>query len=191
MNKEALILVDVQKDFWQKGAPLYVNDAESIIPVINQLMERVKSNAWLVIASKDWHSANHESFFIWPAHCVQNTRWAEYMDWLDVKNIDRLVLKWFNVEEDSYSAFGWYEFRDGRPLDDLNDILKDEQVNELTVVWLATDYCVKATVLDALQKFNYKIVRLVLAWARAVNINPEDEKNAIEEMRHAGAIIVE
>ena len=100
MKKETLIIVDPQKDFWEKGWSLYVNDWELIIPWINNLIKEVKAKSWLVITSKDLHPANHSSFSIWPKHCVQNTRWAEYMDWLNKKTIDYEVLKWFRSDKD-------------------------------------------------------------------------------------------
>lgn len=181
MRKEALLLVDCQKDFWAKEWSLYVKEAEAIVPVINKLIAETKANAGIVIASRDWHPENHTSFFIWPKHCVTNTPWVEYMDWLNVEEINIEVKKWFKVDEDSYSAFGWLELKDNLPRRNLLQILQENQVKVLKIVWLATDYCVKATVIDAL-KINFE-VQVVKDAIKAVNINPEDEKNAIEEMK--------
>lgn len=188
MKKEALIIVDAQKDFWEKGWTLYVNEWELIVPEINKLIEEVRSRAGIIVASRDWHPENHESFKIWPIHCVKNTRWAEYLEWLNVKEIDYEVLKWFRGDKDSYSAFGWFEFRWDYPLRDLNQILIDNEVKILKIVWLATDYCVKATALDAIAN-NFE-VELVQAWIRAVNIKPLDWTNAIQELKEAWVIIL-
>lgn len=185
MKKEALLIIDAQKDFWEKGWSLYVNDAEHIIPVINKLIDEVKANAGLIIASRDWHPAHHESFSIWPNHCVQNTHWAEYIDWLNVDVIDHEVRKGFRIDEDSYSAFGWYEFRWEFPLTDLHDLLVDYEIKVLKIVWLATDYCVKATVLDWLN--SWFEVEVIEVWIKAVNIKPEDWENAKREMIEKGA----
>lgn len=185
MKKEALIIVDAQKDFWEKGGSLYVNEWENIIPAINKLIDEVKAKTWIVIASRDWHPDHHVSFSIWPKHCVENTYWAEYMDWLNVNDIDYEVKKWFRVEEDSYSAFGGYEFRWEFPLRKFQDLLVDCEVRILKIVWLATDYCVKSTVLDALEAWFE--VEVMNAWIRAVNINPIDETRAVEEMKTAWA----
>lgn len=188
MKKNALLIIDAQKDFWEKWAPLYVNEWELIVPVINKLIAEVKEKSWLIIVSRDWHPENHSSFSIWPKHCVQNTRWAEFMDWLNIWLIDNEVKKWFRSDKDSYSAFWWFEFRWEFPLRDLNQILIDNEIRVLKIVWLATDYCVKATVLDALA--NWFEVEVVSEWIKAVNINPEDWEKAIKEMIAAWAKII-
>lgn len=188
MRKEALILVDLQKDFWEKGGALYVNEWEIIIPVINNIINEIKSKSGVIIASRDWHPENHVSFSIWPKHCVNNTHWAKYMDWLNIQKIDYEVLKWFEVEKDSYSSFGWYEFEWNKPKRNLLTILKENNIKLLKIVWLATDYCVKATVLDALNnKFE---VEVITAWIRAVNVNPDDWEKALEEMKSSWAKLV-
>jgi nicotinamidase-related amidase len=190
--KQALIIVDAQKDFWDKNWSLYVKDAEGIIIPINKLIEEVRNNAWIIVASRDWHPDNHCSFKwenAWPAHCVENSWWAEYMDWLNAWEIQYEVKKWFRADKDSYSAFGWYEFRNWYPLDNLHNLLADNEVSEIKIVWLATDYCVKDTVLSAIQEYKYK-VQVITNCIRAVNINPEDEERAIDAMRKAWAIII-
>lgn len=188
MKKEALLLVDCQKDFWAKEWSLYVKEAEAIVPVINKLIAKTKANAGIVIASRDWHPENHTSFSMWPNHCVINTPWVEYMDNLDVNQIDIEVKKWFKENEDSYSAFGWLEFKNDLPKKNLLQILQENQVKVLKIVWLATDYCVKATVIDAL-KINFE-VKVIKDAIKAVNINPDDEKNALDEMVKNGAVLV-
>ena len=188
MRKEALLLVDCQKDFWAKEWSLYVKEAEAIVPVINKLIAETKANAGIVIASRDWHPENHTSFSMWPKHCVINTPWVEYMDNLNVEEINIEVKKWFKVTEDSYSAFGWVEFKNDVSKKNLLQILQDNQVKVLKIVWLATDYCVKATVIDAL-KINFE-VQVIRDAIKAVNINPDDEKNALDEMVKNGAVLV-
>ncbi|EKE27471.1 MAG: hypothetical protein ACD_3C00205G0024 [uncultured bacterium (gcode 4)] len=181
MKKEALLIVDAQKDFWEKGWSLYVNWAESIVAVINRLIDEVKSRAGIIIASRDWHPENHSSFSIWPRHCVENTPWAEYMEWLNTGAIDHEVKKWFNPETDSYSAFWGFEFRWGYPLRELKELLLTYEIKVLKIVWLATDYCVKATVLDALA-LGFE-VEVIDTWIKAVNVNPNDGEDAILKMK--------
>lgn len=188
MKKEALIIVDLQKDFWEKGGSLYVNEWENIVSVINNLIKQTKEKSGIIIASRDWHPDNHSSFSIWPKHCVKNTHWAEYMEWLKVEEIDYEVLKWFEVETDSYSSFGWYEFAWEKPVRSLLAILRENNVKILKIVWLATDYCVKSTVLDAL--INEFEVEVITAWIRAVNVKPDDWEKALEEMKLWWAKIV-
>ncbi|EKE29988.1 MAG: Pyrazinamidase [uncultured bacterium (gcode 4)] len=185
MKKEALIIVDAQKDFWENGWNLYVNWAESIVAVINKLIDEVKARAGIIISSRDWHPENHSSFSIWPSHCVQNTHWAEYMDWLNQDEIDYEVMKWFRPDKDSYSAFWWFEFRNWNPLRELKEILRSYEIQVIKIVWLATDYCVKATVLEALE-LGFE-VEVVEAWIMAVDVNPNDWKAAIDEMKDKGA----
>ncbi|EKD66564.1 MAG: hypothetical protein ACD_49C00030G0002 [uncultured bacterium (gcode 4)] len=180
-KKEALLLVDCQKDFWAKEWSLYVKEAEAIVPVINKLIAETKANAGIVIASRDWHPENHTSFSNWPNHCVINTPWVEYMDWLNVEEIEVEVKKWFRVDADSYSAFWGQEFKNDVPRKNLLEILTNYKVEVLKIVWLATDYCVKATVIDA-AKLNFEVL-VVRDWIKAVNINPEDEQNAMDEMK--------
>ncbi|MCK9272448.1 isochorismatase family protein [Candidatus Gracilibacteria bacterium] len=184
-KKEALLLVDCQKDFGAKEGSLYVKKAEAIVPVINKLIAETKANAGIVIASRDWHPENHTSFSNWPNHCVINTPGVEYMDGLNVEEIEVEVKKGFRVDADSYSAFGGQEFKNDIPRKNLLEILTNYKVEVLKIVGLATDYCVKATVIDA-AKLNFEVL-VVRDGIKAVNINPEDEQNAIDEMMKNGA----
>ena len=85
----------------------------------------------------------------WPIHCVKDTWWADFMDWLDVSKIDHKIYKWISKDVDSYSGFWWIELQTWKSLD---EILKEYNIKLLNVVWLATDFCVWATVLDGLEK---------------------------------------
>jgi nicotinamidase/pyrazinamidase len=161
MLRKALILVDIQNDFIDGS--LAVPNADKIIPVVNRLLE----NDWdLVVATKDWHPAGHKSFasshdgknvfdvidlngveqVLWPDHCVQDTEGSEYHINLDVDCIDEEVRKGTNPEVDSYSGF----YDNNRVFEtELQYILDDEAIDEVYIVGLATDYCVKFTAIDA------------------------------------------
>jgi nicotinamidase/pyrazinamidase len=142
---------------------------------------------WM-IATQDWHPADHCSFKAqggpWPPHCVQGTRGAELHPSLDKSKIAQYVRKAFTKEADSYSEFSGVDER-GHSLDEL---LKSHGATTLYVVGLATDYCVRATVLDALNR-GY-IVYAVTDAMRAVEVTPGDGETAIREMVGAGARLV-
>ncbi len=196
----ALLLIDIQNDFLPDGA-LAVPHGDEVIAVANRAME----NARHVVATQDWHPPDHGSFasqhagvevgqmfeldglsqIAWPDHCVQGTFGAELAAALQTSRIDHLVPKGTARMIDSYSGF----FDNGhRQATGLNDYLRSAGIRELTVMGLATDYCVKSTVLDALQ-LGYA-TRVVLAGCRGVNLKPNDVDAAIEEMRAAGVEIV-
>jgi nicotinamidase/pyrazinamidase len=182
MNKKrALIIVDVQNDFCPGGA-LGVDGGDEVIEPLNRLAREFLSRGDVVVKSRDWHQPTTKHFAdyggTWPVHCVQETRGAEFhQDLLDDPRVV-VISKGMN-DEDSYSAF------DGT---DLSERLRTEGVEEVWVGGLATDYCVKNTVLDALREgFEVKAVADAM---RAVNLKPGDEMRAIEEMRSRGAEIV-
>jgi nicotinamidase/pyrazinamidase len=179
--KRALIVVDIQNDFLPGGA-LAVPSGDEIIPAINELMKQFS----LVVATQDWHPQDHKSFAInhygkkpgdkiilagieqvlWQAHCVQNTYGAELSKQLDKSRITHIVKKGTDVNIDSYSAF----FDNARKKSTgLDDLLKSNNVNEVYVVGLATDYCVKYTVLDAIS-LGYK-THLITSGCKGININ--------------------
>lgn len=177
----ALIVVDVQNDFCP-GGTLAVAHGDEVVEPLNQLMKEFLERGEPVFKSRDWHPPRTKHFSdyggTWPVHCVQNTRGAEFHpNLLDDKHI-RVVSKGLG-DEDSYSAF------DGT---DLALQLERLGVEEVWVGGLATDYCVKNTVLDALKHgFRVKAVRDAM---RPVEIQPGDGEKAIEEMRAAGVEIV-
>lgn len=136
----ALIIVDVQNDFCPGGA-LAVKDGDQVVPVINRLAEKFD----VVVASKDWHPKDTAHFKKWPAHCVRNTCGAEFHPDLDAAKILKVFLKGTGNKDDGYSAFE-------ATSDDLAHFLKVARVTDVYVAGLATDYCVKATALDAQSK---------------------------------------
>jgi nicotinamidase/pyrazinamidase len=180
-KRRALIVVDVQNDFCPGGS-LAVPHGDEVVAPLNKLIEEFLERGEPVFKSRDWHPPKTRHFAAyggtWPVHCVQGTKGAEFHpDLLDDIHI-RVVSKGMG-DEDGYSAF------DGT---DLALQLDRLGIEELWVGGLATDYCVRHTVLDALnQGFKVKALEDAL---RAVDLNQGDGKRAIEEMRNAGAEIV-
>ncbi|MEK7574152.1 MAG: isochorismatase family protein [Patescibacteria group bacterium] len=170
MTKKALIVVDVQNDFCPGGS-LAVSNGDQVVEPINQMLNLAKQNNWEIYFSRDWHPAKTKHFQKWPAHCVQNTRGAEFHPNLhqpyDYPKF-QIISKGLG-EADDYSAF------DGgmRP-----------KAKQLYVGGLATDYCVLWTVKKALE-LGYEVIFLSDA-CQAVNLKPDDGKKAIKEMRNAG-----
>jgi len=196
----ALICVDIQNDFCPGGA-LEVEDGLAAAEVANQLMGRFD----LVVATQDWHPANHKSFaamhpwrrpgdvielngleqILWPIHCVQGSFGAEFVRELRTDAFEKVFVKGTDPEIDSYSGF----FDNGhRKATGLGDYLKGKGVEEVYIVGLALDVCVKFTVLDALE-LGFKTY-LVKDGSRGVNLKPTDSSRAIEEMQQKGSIIV-
>jgi len=178
MNNEtdALIVVDFQNDFAHPEGSLYVTDAEQCVQVINQWLElfrQMKAKSYL---TRDWHPEKHISFKTWPVHCVQNTWGARFYEGILYEFATLIVNKGEDIDQEQYSGF---------PA--LKQVLP-ETVENLIVCGLATDYCVKATVLDAV-KAGYN-VRVISDGIQGVNINPLDGANAILEMEKAGAEII-
>ena len=181
-KKRALIVVDVQNDFCPGGSLAVANGDEVVAP-LNELMKEFLDRGETVFKTRDWHPATAKHFAayggIWPVHCVRNTPGAEFHPGLFDDPRITIISKGIDESADGYSGF------DGT---NLAQILRDQEVNEVWVGGLATDYCVKHTVLDALQQ-GFAVKALTDAM-RAVNLNPTDGEKAIEEMRNAGAEIV-
>ncbi len=197
----ALLLIDIQNDFLPGGA-LAVPEGDRVIEIANVAIE----SAEYVVATQDWHPPDHGSFasqhegieigdvfelnglrqVAWPDHCVQGSPGAEFAASLRIAGIDHVTRKGTDPLIDSYSGF----FDNGhRQSTGLHDHLMSTGVDELTVMGLATDYCVKFTVFDAIQ-LGYS-TRVVLAGCRGVNLHDGDVDAAIEEMRAGGAVILE
>ncbi|HEX8853784.1 MAG TPA: nicotinamidase [Pyrinomonadaceae bacterium] len=180
-DRRALIVVDVQNDFCPGGA-LGAERGDEVVEPLNRLIEEFLERGEPVYKSRDWHPAVTKHFEAhggtWPVHCVQNTRGAEFHERLNDDPRVRVVSKGLG-DEDNYSAF------DGTTL---AEELRREGVGEVWVGGLATDYCVKNTVLDALRE-GFR-VRAVPEAMRAVNLQPGDSERAAEEMRAAGARFV-
>ncbi len=177
--KDALIIVDVQRDFCSGGA-LPVPDGEKIIPTLNKYIEKFSKAGALIVATRDWHPPNHMSFKdyggIWPSHCVQGTLGAEFHPDLRLPREVKVVSKATSADKEAYSGF------DGT---NLERELKDAGIKRVFVGGLATDYCVKSTVLDAL-RLGFETILLMDA-IKGVDVNPGDSERAIEEMIKGGA----
>jgi nicotinamidase/pyrazinamidase len=197
---KCLILVDLQNDFLAGGA-LAVPDGNAVIPVVNKLLSKFP----LVVATQDWHPANHGSFAVnhpghsvfeqvelnglpqtlWPAHCVQGSSGAELAPTLNRNGITRVFPKGTEPGIDSYSGF----FDNGhRRSTGLGESLKQQGVTEVYVCGLATDYCVKFTALDAVA-LGFK-THFIEDASRGVNIRPDDVNNAIAGMSAKGVHVV-
>lgn len=197
----ALLLVDLQNDFCPNGA-LPVAQGDITIDIANAAIAVAQKAGMPVIASQDWHPANHLSFAAnhpgavvgergelaglaqtwWPVHCVQGTRGAEFHPRLHREAFDAVIQKGTQTDIDSYSAF----FDNGkRAATALDDLLRQRGITQLTIMGLATDYCVKYTVLDALT-LGYD-VQIVEQGCRGVNLQPGDSEAALVEMVAHGA----
>jgi nicotinamidase/pyrazinamidase len=174
---EALLIIDFQNDFTPGGA-LAVREGDTIADRINELATSGRYD--LVIATRDWHPADHGSFVArggpWPVHCVADTPGAQLHAALNQAAIHKIIDKGSDPTTEGYSAF------EGT---DLAQLLHDRGITKVTVVGLATDYCVKNSALDALHAGLE--VEIDTEAVRAVNVNPGDDERAIEEMLAAGA----
>jgi len=180
--KQALLIVDVQNDFCPGGA-LAVERGDEVVAPLNRLIDEFLQRGAPVYKSRDWHPATTKHFAkyggTWPVHCVQNTYGAEFHPAL--RDDPRVIVVSKGLgDTDCYSAFDET---------DLAAQLHQQGIEEVLVGGLATDYCVKNTVLDAV-KHGFKVKALKNAM-RAVNLQPGDGERALEEMRAAGAEIID
>src|SRR5919112_2087350 len=179
--KQALIVVDVQNDFCP-GGTLAVPQGDEVIEPLNRQIDQFLEHGAPVYKSRDWHLPNAKHFATyggtWPVHCVQNTKGAEFHPALRDDPRINVISKGLG-DKDCYSAFDETE---------LASKLHQQNIEEVVVGGLATDYCVKNTVLDAL-KHGFKVKAFENAM-RAVDLQPGDGDRAIDEMRAAGAEIV-
>lgn len=185
--KSALIVVDVQNDFCPGGS-LAVERGDEIIAPLNHASLTAANRGNLVIATRDYHPADATSHFeAWPAHCVRGTWGAEFHPALVAPRIGHVLSKGTEADSDDYSAFdGRVDFEGGSMA--LDTFLARAGVDRLWVGGLATDYCVRATVLDAL---NLGLaVRVSLECIAAVDAELGDGDRALQEMYSAGAAIV-
>lgn len=190
---KALIIVDVQNDFLPGGA-LAVSRGNEVIPYINSIMDKFD----LVVSTQDFHPLGHKSFAsshnlplfsviqlggmeqkLWPDHCVQGTKGAEFSDDLNLKGIDKNFVKGTNLNVDSYSGF---LDNDKKSATGLEEYLKANNISEVYVVGLALDYCVKATALDAVNA-GFKTYVLLRG---TKPVNPDDGIKAQQELTQAG-----
>ena len=194
-----LLIVDIQNDFLPGGA-LAVPEGDAVIPVINRLQDRFD----LVLATQDWHPPDHGSFaashpghkvadvieldgvpqILWPVHCIQNSPGAQFSTALDTTRLARVFRKGIDRKIDSYSTF----FDNAkRRSTGLADYLREQNVREIFICGLATDYCVRFSALDALE-LSFPVTVIEDA-CRGVNLQPDDSVNALRELRKAGAKI--
>lgn len=200
-RNSVLILVDLQNDFCAGGS-LEVPGGDQVIPIANQLLPKFD----LVVATQDWHPHDHTSFAInhpgcaigdtviiddihqilWPEHCVQDTLGAEFHPQLHEGNIQRIFHKGIDKKIDSYSAFFDNAHRRSTGL---GDYLKRQHVENVYIMGLATDYCVKYSSLDAAHlEFTVYVIQ---DGCRGVNLHPDDVDNAYREMQAAGVKLIQ
>jgi len=197
---KALIIIDIQNDFCPGGS-LPVNDGDQVVPVINELQPLFP----LVLATQDWHPADHGSFapnhpgkkpgdiielqgieqILWPTHCVQESKGAEFHQALQTTRIKKIFRKGSEKNIDSYSTF----FDNGHLRNTgLGDYLKENGVTDVYLAGLATDYCVKYSALDA-REFGFN-TWVIIDGCRGVNLQEGDSKKAVKEMEAAGVNII-
>jgi nicotinamidase/pyrazinamidase len=179
-KETALIIVDVQRDFCPGGA-LAVANGDEVVPVLNQYMDKVAAEGGQLFATRDWHPADHVSFKarggVWPPHCIQKTEGAGFHPDLRLPDWTEIVSKGTDPDQDAYSGFQGT---------DLEKRLRSSGIERLLVGGLATDYCVKSTVLDGL-KLGFEVVLLEDA-SRGVNLLPADSDKAVDQMIREGAL---
>lgn len=199
-KKKALILVDLQNDFCAGGS-LAVPEADRVIPIANELQAYFD----LVVATQDWHPQDHMSFasnhleyeigdlifvngqtqILWPDHCVQNSKGAEFHPGLDRHKIHKVFQKGIDRQIDSYSAF--YDNAHLRSTG-LGEYLHSEGIKDVYIMGLATDYCVKFSTLDALHLgFDVHVIKDACC---GVELMHGDTEQALADMRKAGAFLI-
>ncbi len=199
-SHSALLLIDLQNDFCPLGA-LPVEEGDLVIPIANALIPHFDT----IVATQDWHPANHGSFaanhpwrkpgqvidlhglpqVLWPIHCVQDSFGAEFVQELNQEKITKVFTKGTDPTIDSYSGF--FD-NDHRKATGMGDWLKEQGIDTVYVMGLATDYCVKFTALDALELgFTTYLIKDA---SRGVNLSPGDVDNAVAEMSEKGVKVI-
>jgi nicotinamidase/pyrazinamidase len=177
---DALVVIDIQRDFLPGGA-LAVPRGDEVVEPLNRYLRLFGARSLPVFATRDWHPPNHCSFAAqggpWPAHCVAGTPGAEFSPALELPPDAHVISKATEPAREAYSDFSAGEF---------DERLRRLGVRRLFVGGLATEYCVLATVRDALAH-GYRVVLLVDA-VRSIDVQPGDGRRAIEEMTRSGAI---
>ena len=199
---KALLLIDIQNGFCP-GGNLPVPDGDQVVPIANKLIDSGKYD--LIVASQDWHPAGHGSFasshpgkkpfeigmlsgkpqMMWPDHCIQNTKDAEFHPGLHLDDVDFIQQKGQNPAVDSYSAF---RDNDQAALTGLAAYLRDKGVTDLDLCGLATDYCVKFSAIDAVEMLPNVTVRFIEDASRG--IDPAGVAAAIDDMRARGVAVI-
>jgi nicotinamidase/pyrazinamidase len=201
--KIGIIVVDIQGDFTKlKSGSLAVEGTDELyIKAVEENTKKLKGAGFPIFATQDWHPKNHASFFtnhkgkkafdviklhgkdqvLWPPHCVQNTPGADIL--LDKKYFTAVVKKGMDSQFDSYSGFQ----DDGGKKTDMDKLLKKEQIKKVVVYGIATDYCVRATAIDAAVA-GYKVI-MIKNLSRGVA--PDTSQKAIEEMKAKGIVVLD
>jgi nicotinamidase/pyrazinamidase len=201
--KIGVIVVDIQGDFTKlKNGSLAVDGTdETYIKAVEESTKKLKEAGFPIFATQDWHPTNHASFFtnhkgkkafdvvklhgkdqvLWPPHCVQNTPGADIL--LDKKLFTAVIKKGMDSQFDSYSGFQ----DDGGKKTDMDKLLKKEKINKVVVYGIATDYCVRATAIDAAAA-GYKVV-MIKNLSRGVA--PDTSQKAIDEMKAKGIVVLD
>ncbi len=184
-TRAALLIVDVQNDFCSGGA-LAVPDAERVVSTVNRYLDDAAAHGALVYSSRDWHPAVTKHFKLyggpWPVHCVQGTDGASFHPNLRLPVTAIVVTKGADADSPGYSAFEGHT-SDGKSL--LSD-LQERGIRHLYVAGLATDYCVKHSVLEALSAG----LRVTILGDAIAGVNVDDSARALAEMRTRGAEVI-
>ena len=186
----ALLVVDVQNDFADPKGSLYVQDGEHVVPIVNREIDRAQEAGVPVVYTKDWHPPDTPHFAEyggkWPVHCVRDTWGAEFHP--DLKVVGETILK-ATGPEDGYSGFSVTHLPSGdRRETGLEQLLRDDGIDHVVIVGLATDYCVKETALDAVRK--RFAAEVLTAATRPVEVEPGDGDRALHDIEHAGVTLV-
>ena len=202
-TKIGIIVVDIQGDFTKlKNGSLAVEGTdEAYVKAVEENTKKLKEKGFPIYATQDWHPKNHASFFtnhkgkkafdviklhgkdqvLWPSHCVQNTPGADIL-W-DKKLFKAVVKKGMDTQYDSYSGFQ----DDGGKKTDMDKLLKKEQIKKVVVYGIATDYCVRATAIDAAAA-GYKVIMIKNL---SKGVAPDSSQKAIEEMKAKGVVVLD
>jgi nicotinamidase/pyrazinamidase len=181
MKKKALLVIDVQKDFCCGGV-LPAKDTQSLIQPLNKVIGWSVDHDIVCVFTRDWHPSDHCSFIPqggpWPPHCIQGTQGAEFAEGLIIP-VSSLVI---DIEKDSSKAnMGYSAFENTN----LEESLHSLGVTDIAASGIATDYCVRATVLDAI-RFGFK-VSVLIDLIRPIDVRPGDSEKALKDMSNAGA----
>ncbi len=187
-NAAVLLVVDVQNDFCPGGA-LGVPGGDEIVPLVNRAIKLFERRGLPILATRDWHPRETKHFKAfggaWPPHCIQGTKGARFHPDLRLPAKATVLSKGMDPDQDSYSAFQAYSDK-GR---DLESVLRDFGTEELFICGLATDYCVRASTLDAIRR-GLRVTVLEDA-IRGVDVRTGDSDTAVKEMRAAGGRFAE
>ena len=188
---QALVVVDMQHDFFDPGGSLYVRGGEDVIDPINKAIEQTRAAGGLVVYTQDWHPEETPHFAdfggLWPVHCVIDSHGATLHPELPIEGP---VVRKGSGPEDGYSGFSVLHLPSGQNREtELSGILDENGIMAITVVGLAGDWCVKSTAIDGV-RLGYRVT-VPLSMTRFVELNPGDTEVAIAQMRAAGVTVTD